>query len=146
MRRRKFVAGIIGLGIAAPCLVSAQALFRTVVQVDSSDPDLMQSALNIVQEAGRYHVAHRENAEIRVIAVGDGLTMLRADISPLPDRVSFITRSLPIVSWYASAQDISAITAEMGAPPPLLPDVMVVERGRDEVIRLRDDGWSVINP
>lgn len=146
MRRRGFLAGLAGLGVAAPFGVSAQALFRTVVEVDSADPGQMLSALNVVQETGRYHVAHRESAEIKVIAVGEGVAMLRADTSPVADRVSFIMRSLPIVSWYVSAEDVAAITAATGSPPPLIPEVMLIQQGGAEVARLQAEGWSLIQP
>ncbi|MDG1973130.1 MAG: hypothetical protein P8I56_19495 [Paracoccaceae bacterium] len=100
MVRRGFLTSLIGLGLTISVGAKAQALFRTVVKVDSGDPEQMRRALSLVQEAGRYHVVHKESAEIRVVAVGEGLAMLRADISPVADRVIFISRSLPIVSWY----------------------------------------------
>lgn len=146
MQRRGFLTGLAGFGVAAPFMASAQAVFRTVVEVDSADPDQMLSALNIVQETGRYHVAHRESAEIRVIVVGEGVAMLRTDISPVADRVLFVSRSLPIVYWYASAEDVAAITAATGAPPPLFPVVKLIERGAAEAARLQADGWSLIKP
>ncbi len=117
-----------------------------MVEVDSADPAQMLNALSIVQETGRYHIAHRESAEIRVIAVGEGVAMLRADISPVADRVLFVSRSLPIVNWYASAEDVAAITAATGTPPPLFPEVKLVERGTAEAARLQADGWSLIKP
>lgn len=146
MRRRGFLAGLAALGVTAPFEVTGQALFRTVVEVDSADPDRMLSALSIVQEAGRYHVAHRESAEIRVLAVGPGVAMLRTDVSPVADRILFITRSLPIVSWYASAEDVVAIAAATGTPPPLMPQVALVHEGASEAARLQADGWSLIKP
>ncbi len=146
MQRRGFLTGLAGLGATAPFTVSAQAVFRTVVEVDSADPEQMLSALSIVQETGRYHVAHRENAEIRVIAVGEGLAMLRTDISPVADRVLFVSRSLPIVSWYVAAEDVAAIAAATGTPPPLMPEAKLVERGAAEAVRLQADGWSLIRP
>lgn len=154
MFRREFLTGLAGFGVTVPSIVlstvpsvvSAQAVFRTVVEVDSADPGQMLSALNIVQETGRYHVAHRESAEIRVIAVGEGVAMVRADTSPVVDRISFIMRSLPIVSWYASAEDVAALAAVTGTPPPLIPEVMLVENGAAEAARLQADGWSLIRP
>lgn len=146
MHRRGFVTGLAGLGLATAAKVRAQALFRTAVEVDSGDPQQMQRALNIVMEAGRYHVAHRESAEIRVIAIGDGLAMLRADISPVLDRVTFISRSLPIVSWYAAAEDVAAITAAEGAAPLLVEGVVIVQNGASEAESLQSDGWSLIRP
>ncbi len=146
MFRREFLTGLAGLSVTAPFAASAQADFRTVVEVDSADPAQMLSALSIVQEAGRYHVAHHESAEIRVIAVGEGVAMLRTDISPVSERITFIMRSLPIVSWYASAEDVAAVAASTGAPPSLMPGVTLVDRGAAEAERLQAEGWSLIRP
>lgn len=146
MLRRGFLTGMVSVGLTAATVARSQALFRTVVEVDSGDPDQMFRALNIVLETGRYHVAYRESAEIRVIAVGDGLTMLRSDTSPVAERVAFVARSLPMVSWYAAAEDVAAATAATGAPPPLMEGVTIVPRGASEAERLQAEGWSLIKP
>lgn len=146
MVRRGFLTSLIGLGLMISVGAKAQALFRTVVKVDSGDPEQMRRALSIVQEAGRYHVVHKESAEIRVVAVGEGLAMLRADISPVADRVIFISRSLPIVSWYVAAEDVAAATAASNAAPPLINGVVTMENGRVEAERLQVQGWSLITP
>lgn len=146
MLRRGFLMGMAGLAIAAPLGVRAQALFRTVVEVSSADPDVMIRALNIVLETGRYHIAYRESAEIRVIAVGEGMAMLRADISPVADRVRFVSRSIPLASWYVASEDIAAVAAETGTLPPLIDGVTAIESGANEADRLQADGWSLIRP
>ncbi len=146
MLRRVFIAGMMGAGLTASANVSAQALFRTVVEVNSNDPQQMLRALNIVLETGRYHVAYRESAEIRVIAVGDGLAMLREDISPVRDRVASVSRSLPFVSWYTAVEDVAAVTTATGAAPPLIKGVVMVQEGAAEAERLQADGWSLLRP
>ena len=146
MVRRGFVAAIISLGMMAPVGASAQALYRTVVEVDSGDPGQMERALNMVLEMGRYHIVYKESAEIRVIAVGEGMAMLRTDISPVLQRLTFVARSLPIVRWYTGLEDVAAATAAEGAPPPLYPGVAMVQRGREEAARLEAEGWSLIRP
>lgn len=146
MLRRVFIAGMLGAGLTTAATVSAQALFRTVVEVNSDDPEQMLRALNIVLETGRYHLAYRESAEIRVIAVGEGLAMLRDDISPVRDRVASVSRSLPFVSWYTAVEDVAAVTTATGAAPPLIKGVVMVQEGAGEAERLQADGWSLIRP
>ncbi len=146
MLRRGFFAILVGLGMMAPVGASAQALFRTVVEVNSGDPAQMERALNMVLEMGRYHIAYKESAEIRVIAVGEGMTMLRTDTSPVLKRLTSVARSLPIVRWYTGLEDVAEATAAEGAPPPLYPGVAMVQGGRGEAARLEAEGWSLIRP
>ena len=144
MLRREFLTGLTGLALAAPTSVQAQALFRTVIEVSSGDPDVMVRALNIVLETGRYHIAYRESAEIRVIAVGEGMTMLRADTSPVLDRVTFVSRSIPLASWHVASEDVAAAAASAGTLPPLIAGVTAIENGAAEANRLQTEGWSLI--
>ena len=100
----------------------------------------------MVKELGRYHIAYRESAVIRVIAVGDGIEMLRADRSPVLSRLRLAARSVPIIEWYASELDLNAVAAQEGARPPLEPFVQTVANGRAETQRLVSDGWSYLDP
>ena len=68
MVRRGFLTSLIGLGLTTSVGAKAQALFRTVVKVDSGDPEQMRRALSIVQEAGRYHVVHKEIRRKRMMS------------------------------------------------------------------------------
>ena len=145
MRRRDFVLGS-AIAAALACDVAAQTVFRTLVQVSTNDRERLNRILSVVKELGRYHIAYREEAEIRVIAVGDGVNLFLSDRSPVLPRLRLTARSVPIITWQASQEDLDDIAAVEGAAPALEPFVQVIPDGRAETQQLVNDGWSFLDP
>jgi len=60
---------------------------RLVIQVDQNDPAVMNLALNNATNVIDYYRAKGEDVNVDVVTYGPGLHMLRADTSPVQDRI-----------------------------------------------------------
>ena len=60
---------------------------RMVIQVDQNDPAVMNLALNNATNVIDYYRAKGEDVDVDVVTYGPGLHMLRADTSPVQDRI-----------------------------------------------------------
>jgi uncharacterized protein len=71
---------------------------RLVIQVDQNDPAVMNLALNNATNLIDYYRAKGQDVNVDVVTYGPGLHMLRADTSPVQERIK-------ILKDYAFQQD-----------------------------------------
>src|SRR5262245_34084632 len=64
-----------------------KTLHRLVMQVEQNDPAVMNLALNNATNVIEYYRAKGEDVDLDVVTYGPGLHMLRADTSPVADRI-----------------------------------------------------------
>jgi intracellular sulfur oxidation DsrE/DsrF family protein len=64
-----------------------------VIQVDQNDPGVMNLALNNATNVIEYYRAKGEDVDVDVVTYGPGLHMLRADTSPVQDRIKSLKDS-----------------------------------------------------
>src|SRR5262245_12805267 len=96
MNRRLFVL----LALAAFALAPAGALgqaktHKVAIHVDDSAPARIHLALNNVENIQKYYAAKGETVAIEVVTYGPGLAMLRADTSPVKERVAAMSLEYP---------------------------------------------------
>ena len=60
---------------------------RVAIQVNQNDPQVMNLALNNATNVLEYYRGKNEEVEIDIVTYGPGLHMLRADTSPVQDRL-----------------------------------------------------------
>jgi intracellular sulfur oxidation DsrE/DsrF family protein len=60
---------------------------RLAIQVDQNDPQVMNLALNNATNVIEYYRGKNEDVEVDIVTYGPGLHMLRADTSPVQDRI-----------------------------------------------------------
>src|ERR1043166_9009897 len=60
---------------------------RLLIHVDQNDPAVMNLALNNATNVIEYYRAKGEDVDVDIVAYGPGLHMLRADTSPVQDRI-----------------------------------------------------------
>src|SRR5271169_538581 len=58
-----------------------------VIHVDQNDPQVMNMALNNATNVIEHYRGKNEEVDIDIVAYGPGLHMLRADTSPVQDRI-----------------------------------------------------------
>src|ERR1700753_1998429 len=61
---------------------------RIVIQVDQNDPAIMNLALNNASNVIDYYRAKKQDVSVDIVTYGPGLHMLRADTSPVKDRIA----------------------------------------------------------
>jgi len=119
---------------------------RVVIQVNSNDPALMNLALNNASNINKYYMEHGEEAEIRIVVFGPGLHMLRADTSPVKDRIASLSQNYDNIEYQACNNTIKGMQRKSGKDVPLISEAEVVPSGVIEIIHLQEQGWAYLKP
>jgi intracellular sulfur oxidation DsrE/DsrF family protein len=119
---------------------------RLILQVDTNDPAIMNLALNNAANVDQYYSDLGEPVEIEIITFGPGLHMLRADTSPVKDRVKSMAESRPSVTFKACGNTQENMAKAENKKIPLLSQATVVKSGMVRIIELQEQGWSYVRP
>jgi len=143
---KKFVVAIaVIVGLALPALAEG-VTHRVAFHVDQNDPKLMNLTLNNVQNVTNYYESIGDTVEIQVVAYGPGLHMLRADTSPVADRIAVMSLELEDVTFAACGNTLRNMEAQSGATVDLLEEAEMVTSGVVQLITLQEQGWAYIRP
>lgn len=119
---------------------------RVSVQIDSNDPALINLALNNTQHLFQHYASAGQDIEVRIVAFGPGLHMLRDDTSPVKERLSAMKRQFPRLSLAACANTKRAMEKAEGKPVPILDLADMVPSGAVELVELQEKGWTYLRP
>ena len=102
------------------------------------------NATNVIE----YYRAKNEEVDIDIIAYGPGLHMLRADTSPVQDRVKRLKDMMfpGKIQFSACNNTKQNMEKAEGHPIPMLPDATVVPSGVVHLNELQEQGWSYVKP
>jgi intracellular sulfur oxidation DsrE/DsrF family protein len=78
---------LMSLALASTGLAADSKSHRLAIQVDQNDPQVMNLALNNATNVIEYYRGKKEDVEVDIVTYGPGLHMLRADTSPVQDRI-----------------------------------------------------------
>src|SRR3954470_11917626 len=88
MLRRFVTIILLSIGLASTGFAADDKKpHRLAIHVDQNDPQVMNLALNNATNVLEYYRAKNEEVEIDIVTYGPGLHMLRADTSPVQDRL-----------------------------------------------------------
>ncbi|MDY8107977.1 DsrE family protein [Fulvimarina sp. 2208YS6-2-32] len=152
--------GLLGPGMTLVGLASGPALaqegeseddggfvtHKLALQVSDDDEAAMRSALEIAANVSRFYTAKAEEVEITIVVYGPGLAMLRPDRTPVMERLTAFDQSMPNVSFAACGNTMDTIERSEGKRPEIVPFASVVEAGVAELIRLDEDGYTIVKP
>ena len=147
---------IYGLAIAALAALSfAPASFaadgkahRVAIQVDQNDPAIMNLALNNATNVLEYYRAKNEEVEIDIVTYGPGLHMLRADTSPVKERIKHLKDfAFPgKIQFSACNNTKQGMEKKEGHAISILPEATIVPSGVVRLMELQEQGWSYVRP
>ena len=143
------VAIAIGLLSAAPGAAAEEAKsHRVAIQVNQNDPDVMNLALNNAQNVIEYFNARGEDIAVEIVTYGPGLHMLRADTSPVRDRIKWMVEQMFPAKIAFAACNITKQGMEKreGHAIAILPEATIVPSGMVRLMHLQEQGWSYIRP
>ena len=143
------VAIAIGLLSAAPGTAAEEAKsHRVAIQVDQNDPDVMNLALNNAQNVIEYFNARGEDIAVEIVTYGPGLHMLRADTSPVRDRIKWmVEQTFPAkIAFAACNVTKQGMEKREGHAIAILPEATIVPSGVVRLMHLQEQGWSYIRP
>src|SRR5882757_126007 len=87
MFRRLATAALLSIVFAASAIAADTKPHRVAIQVNQNDPQVMNLALNNATNVLEYYRGKNEEVEVDIVTYGPGLHMLRADTSPVQDRI-----------------------------------------------------------
>ena len=118
------------------------------IQVDQNDPQVMNLALNNATNVIEYYRARNEDVAVDIVAYGPGLHMLRADTSPVQDRIKRLKDiGLPgKIQFSACNNTKQGMEKAEGHAISILPDATIVPSGVVRLMELQEQGWSYVRP
>ncbi len=144
------VAFAVGLLALAGAHAQSGKTHRIAIQVDQNDPAVMNLALNNAANAMEYYRGKGEDVEIEIVAYGPGLNMLRADTSPVKDRIAQIANadaSFPAkIAFSACNNTLQGMEKHEGHAITIIPQAKIVPAGIVRLTQLEEQGWSYIRP
>ena len=146
MIRRVILAILIGLSALASAEAAEPRPHRVAIQVSEADPARMTLALNNAINIVKAYQARNQAVEVRVVTFGPGVTLVRADTSPLAARVKSFVESVPEVGFDVCDNTLTALHKAEGKDIPILDGVTHVDAGAVTLMELQEQGWSYLRP
>lgn len=120
-------------------------LHRVAIHVDDNDARVMNLALNNAKNVLDYYKAKGEAVAIAIVTYGPGLHMLRADTSPVKQRIGEMSMA-PEISFAACGNTQANMAKQEGKDVPLMSEARVVASGVVRLMELQKEGYAYIRP
>jgi uncharacterized protein len=145
-----FASLVLGSGALAADTKAAHSErpHRIAIQVDQNDPAVMNLALNNATNIIDYYRAKGEDVDVDMVTYGPGLHMLRADTSPVKERLKQLKDyAFPsTVQFSACANTRQGMEKKEGHPVELVSEAVSVPSGVVRLMELQEKGWSYLRP
>ncbi len=125
---------------------SAMEKHKLALQISDDSAEKMNAVLNVAANVSKYYSDKGDEVEIQVVAFNAGLTMLRADKSPVLERLKSFKQGMPNVSFMACENTLETLTRKEGKEPPLVDNATRVTAGVVTLIELGEKGWTIVRP
>jgi intracellular sulfur oxidation DsrE/DsrF family protein len=122
------------------------AMHKVAIQVNQNDKAVMDLALNNAKNVIDYYKAKGETVAIEIVTYGPGLHMLRADTSPVKDRIAPMSLENPNIAFIACGNTQANQSRAEGKPVTLLSEAKVLPSGVVRLIELQKQGYAYIRP
>jgi uncharacterized protein len=124
----------------------SESSHKVAIHVDDNDPKVMNLALNNARNVLEYYRKKGEKVVIEIVTYGPGLHMLRADTSPVKQRIAEMSLAASELSFSACANTRAGMSKQEGKEVPLLSEARVVPSGVVRLIDLQEKGYAYIRP
>jgi intracellular sulfur oxidation DsrE/DsrF family protein len=121
---------------------------HVAIQVDQNDPQVMNMVLNNATSVIEYYRARNEEVNVDIVAYGPGLHMLRADTSPVQDRIKHLKEMVfpGKIQFSACNNTKQGMEKTEGHAISILPEASIVPSGVVHLMELQEQGWSYVRP
>jgi intracellular sulfur oxidation DsrE/DsrF family protein len=139
---------VMSMALASTGLAADGKAHRIAIQVDQNDPQVMNLALNNATNVIEYYRARNEDVDVDIVTYGPGLHMLRADTSPVQDRIKRLKdMAFPgKIQFSACNNTKQGMEKTEGHAISILPDATIVPSGVVRLMELQEQGWSYVRP
>ena len=147
MHRTKYlIICILSIFILSTNAYAEGMTHKVAVHVDQNDKKVMNMALNNIQNLTKYYTSKGDKVIVELVAYGPGLHMLRADTSPVIDRIETMSLAMPNLKFSACGNTHRKMAQKSGKKVPLLPESTKVPSGVVQLISLQEQGYSYVKP
>jgi uncharacterized protein len=139
---------VLAISITTIAIAADSKPHRVAIQVDQNDPQVMNLALNNATNVIEYYRAKNEDVEVDIVTYGPGLHMLRADTSPVQDRIKRL-KDLAFpgkIEFSACNNTKQGMEKAEGHAISVLSDATIVPSGVVRLMELQEQGWSYVRP
>lgn len=133
---------------ASPGFAADVKEHRVAIQVDQNDAAVMNLALNNATNMIEQYKSKGETVQIEIVTYGPGLHMLRADTSPVQDRIKqIVAASFPSsIKFMACNNTKEGMEKREGKAISIVSQAEIVPSGAVRLIELQEQGWSYLKP
>jgi uncharacterized protein len=127
---------------------AADKAHRIAIQIDQNDPQVMNMVLNNATNVIEYYRARNEDVDVDIVAYGPGLYMLRADTSPVQDRIKRLKDMVfpGKLQFSACNNTKQGMEKTEGHAISVVPEASIVPSGVVHLMELQEQGWSYVRP
>lgn len=140
----RHLAGIFAPGPSRPAATGELGEMKVLFHLNSGNPERMQEVLDEAENMLRQYQATAQPARVEIVANGDGINLLRADVSPFAERIGAMQDKYPNLIFAACQNTLDRLTQDFGIVAQLLPEAVVIDSGVAQIIRLQQQGWVYI--
>ena len=132
--------------IAEQAQAAPAATHKVAIQVNQNDKAVMDLALNNARNVIDYYKAKGETVAVEIVTYGPGLHMLRADTSPVKDRIAPMALENSNLAFIACGNTQANQSKAEGKPVTLLSEAKVMPSGVVRLMELQKQGYAYIRP
>jgi hypothetical protein len=147
MFRRLVTAAALSIALATSALAADGKTHRIAIQVDQNDSAIMNMVLNNATNVIEHYRGKGEDVDVEIVAYGPGMHMLRADTSPVQDRLKHLKEMVAgKIQFSACNNTKQGMEKAEGHAIPIVPEATVVPSGVVRLMELQEQGWSYVRP
>jgi intracellular sulfur oxidation DsrE/DsrF family protein len=124
--------------------VQADNTPKVLIHLSHGNVVRLGQALDEIEQLVQHYRANRQTARIEVIINGEGLALVRADVSPYVARVQRMQKEYDNLAFVACQNTIDRLKRDKGITAHLLPGVSVIDSGVAQLMRRQHQGWAYI--
>jgi len=125
---------------------ASEATHKIAIQVNQNDKALMDLALNNAKNVIDYYQSKGEKVAVEIVTYGPGLHMLRADTSPVKDRIAVMSLENANVTFAACGNTQANQSKAENKPVVLISEAKVTPSGVVRLMELQKQGYAYIRP
>jgi uncharacterized protein len=146
--RRCATVALVSLAFTSASPAADGKPHHIAIQIDQNDPQIMNLVLNNATNVIEYYRDKHEDVDVDIVAYGPGLHMLRADTSPVQDRIKRLKELVfpGKVQFSACNNTKQGMEKAEGHAISIVPDATIVPSGVVHLMELQEQGWSYVRP
>ena len=148
MLRRLAAITLLTIAFGSGAIAADVKVHHIAIQVDQNDPQVMNLVLNNATNVIEYYRGKNEDVDVDIVAYGPGLHMLRADTSPVQDRIKHLRDTVfpGKIQFSACNNTKENMEKKEGKPVSIVSEAVIVPAGVVHLTELQEKGWTYIKP